>query len=111
MDDQIIDIAMAQALQTDVARTRPIAGWVVMRDPPDYPDKIIARLVTDRPTPCVLMAESLAELQAQLPSGWSERDASRPTCRRLWRVGFRHSQPGPPRGRVGEVRDVSQGNR
>jgi hypothetical protein len=40
-----------------------------MRDPPDYPDKIIARLVTDSPTPYVLMAESLAELQAQLPSG------------------------------------------
>ncbi len=60
---------MAQAVQTDVTRTRPIVGWVVMRDPPDYPDKIIARLVTDRLTPYVLMAESLAELQAQLPSG------------------------------------------
>lgn len=69
MDDQIIDAAMARALQTDVTRTCPIAGWVVMRDPPNYPDKIIARLVTDRPTPYVLMAESLAELQAQLPSG------------------------------------------
>jgi hypothetical protein len=43
MDDQIIDAAMAQALQTDVARTRPIVGWVVMRDPPAYPDKIIGR--------------------------------------------------------------------
>ena len=69
MDDQIIDAAMAQAIQTDVIRTRPIAGWVVMRDPPDYPEKFIARLVTDRPTPYVLMAASLAELQAQLPSG------------------------------------------
>jgi hypothetical protein len=47
----------------------PQAGWVVMRDPPDYPDKIVARLVTDRPTPYVLIAESLAELQAQLPLG------------------------------------------
>jgi hypothetical protein len=28
MNDQIIDVVMAQALQTDVARTRPIAGWV-----------------------------------------------------------------------------------
>ena len=34
--DQIIDVAMARALQTDVARTQPIVGWVVMRDPPDY---------------------------------------------------------------------------
>ena len=49
MDDQIIDIAMAQALQTDVARTRPIAGWIVMHDPPDYPDKIVGRSVADRP--------------------------------------------------------------
>lgn len=69
MDDQIIDAAMARALQADVARTRPIVGWVVMRDPPDYPRKITARLVTDRPTPYVLMAESVAELQAQLPAG------------------------------------------
>jgi hypothetical protein len=53
----------------DRCNPNPIAGWVVMRDLPDYPDKIIARLVTDRPTPYVLMAESLAELQAQLPSG------------------------------------------
>jgi hypothetical protein len=66
MDDQIVDAAMAQALQTDVTRTRPIVGWVVMRDPPDYPNKFIARLVTDRPTPYLLIAESLAELQAAL---------------------------------------------
>lgn len=41
---------------TDNVFTTPQAsirdGWVVMRDPPDYPDKIIGRLVTDRPTPC-----------------------------------------------------------
>jgi hypothetical protein len=33
MDDQIIDGAMVQALQTNVARARPIVGWVVVRDP------------------------------------------------------------------------------
>jgi hypothetical protein len=69
MDDQIVDAAMAQALQSDLSRTRPIVGWVVMRDPPDCPDKIIGRLVTDRPTSYLLIAESLAELQAQLPPG------------------------------------------
>jgi hypothetical protein len=69
MDDQIVDAAMAQALQSDVGRTRPIVGWVVMRDPPDYPGKIMGRLVTDRPTPYLLIGESLAELQAQLPPG------------------------------------------
>jgi hypothetical protein len=40
MDDQIVDAAMAQSLQSELSRTRPIAGSVVMRDPPDYPDKI-----------------------------------------------------------------------
>jgi hypothetical protein len=68
MDDQIVDAAMAQALQSDLSRTRPIVGWVVMRDPPDYPDKITARLVSDRPTPYLLIADNLAELQARLPS-------------------------------------------
>jgi hypothetical protein len=82
MDDQIIDLALAQALQTDVTRTSPIAGWVVMRDPPDYPDKIIARLVTDRPTPYVLMAESLAELQAQLPP--ERQPADLPEVVEIW---------------------------
>jgi hypothetical protein len=42
MDDQIIDAAMAKALQIDVTRTRPMVGWVVMRDPPDYPDEFTA---------------------------------------------------------------------
>jgi hypothetical protein len=69
MDNQIITAAMATALQTDVTRTRPIVGWVVMRDPPDYPGKITARLVTDRPRPYLLTADSLAELRAQLPAG------------------------------------------
>jgi hypothetical protein len=45
-------------------RCNPIADWVVMRDPPNYPDKFIARLVKDRPTPYVLLAQNLAELQA-----------------------------------------------
>jgi hypothetical protein len=35
MDDQIIDSAMALSLHTDACRTRPLVGWVVMRDPPD----------------------------------------------------------------------------
>jgi hypothetical protein len=35
-----------------------MVGWVIMRDPPDYSNKVIAHLVTDRPTPYVLIAES-----------------------------------------------------
>jgi hypothetical protein len=46
-----------------------------MQDAPEYPDKVIARLVTDRPSPYVLTGDSLAEVQAQLPPRlvWTER--------------------------------------
>ena len=66
-DDQIIDAATARALQRDVAKTRSLFGWAVYQDAPDYPGKVIARLVTDKPTPYVLVADTLAELQAMLP--------------------------------------------
>jgi hypothetical protein len=45
MSDQIIDALMACAAHTDAARTHPLVGWIVMRDQPDYPDEMIARLV------------------------------------------------------------------
>jgi hypothetical protein len=68
MDDDVrIDPAPARALQTDVARTWSLFGWAVWRDAPDYPGKVIARLVTDQPTPYVMVADNLAELQAMLP--------------------------------------------
>ena len=69
MDDQIIDAAMARGLHGNACRGHPLAGWVVMRDAPDYPDKVVARLVTDVPSPCVLVADTLAGIQEQLPPG------------------------------------------
>jgi hypothetical protein len=42
-------------------------GWVVMQDAPEYPDKFIARLVTDAPSPYLLIADTLAEIHGQLP--------------------------------------------
>jgi hypothetical protein len=81
MDDQIIDSAMALSLHTDACRTRPLVGWVVMRDPPDYPGKVTARLVTtDGQSPYVLVAETLAEIQAALPPGLerTERQPAEP---------------------------------
>ena len=42
MDDQIIDAAMAKALQADTARTHALSGWLVMRDPPDYPGRFFS---------------------------------------------------------------------
>ena len=80
MSDQIIDALMACAIHADAARTHPLVGWIVMQDQPDYPDEMIARLVTDTPTPYVLRGHTLAEVQAQLPPGLerTERQPSYP---------------------------------
>jgi hypothetical protein len=55
MADQIIDRATAAALLADATRDHPLAGWVVVRDQPG-PGEFAARLVTDAPTPYVLMS-------------------------------------------------------
>jgi hypothetical protein len=80
MADQNIDALMACAIHADAVRAHPLVGWIVMRDQPDYPDEIIARLVTDTPTPYVLHGHTLAEVQAQMPPGLmrTERQPSDP---------------------------------
>jgi hypothetical protein len=84
MSDQIIDALMACAVHADAARTHPLVGWIVMRDQPDYPDEMIARLVTDTHTPYVLRGHTLAEVRAQLPPGLTptERQPSYPPVSR-----------------------------
>jgi hypothetical protein len=67
MPDQIIDAAMATGLHADACRAHALVGWIIMRDPPEYPDKVITRLVTDAPTPYVMVADTLAEIHAVLP--------------------------------------------
>jgi hypothetical protein len=74
MPDQIIDAAIAQGLHTDACRTSLLVGWLVTRDPPDYPGKVIARLVTDGPTFYVLVADTMGELHAALPSALVRSD-------------------------------------
>ena len=74
MDDQIIDAAMACGLHADAVRTHPLVGWVVMRDPPDHPGKVVARLVTATASPYVLIGETLADVQAALPAGLKHAD-------------------------------------
>ncbi|HZY60402.1 MAG TPA: hypothetical protein VFE56_11600 [Candidatus Binataceae bacterium] len=69
MADQIIDALMACAIHADVVRAHPLVGWIVMQDQPDYPDEIIACLVTAPPTAYVLRGHTLAEVQAQMPPG------------------------------------------
>lgn len=58
---------MAAAIHADVSRAHPLVGWGTMDDVPEYPSKLVVRLVTDRPSEYVLVAESLTDLRAQLP--------------------------------------------
>jgi hypothetical protein len=67
MADQVVDPAMARALHADACRAHPLVGWVVTRDPPEYPDRVVARLVMEAPSPYLLVADTLAEIHAQLP--------------------------------------------
>ena len=67
--DQLIDAATARALHADACRSHALVGWVVRRNQPEYPGKVVARLVTEAHTPYVLVADTLAEIHAQLPAG------------------------------------------
>ena len=80
MQDQIIDAVMAQSIHDDAVRKHPLAAWVIVHDQVDYPNDLVARLVTDQFTPYVLVADTLGALHAQLPPGLirSERQPSDP---------------------------------
>ncbi len=67
MADQIIDRAMARSLHVDARRVHSLVAWIVMSNPPDYPGKFTARLVTEIPSFYVMVADSLAEIYACLP--------------------------------------------
>lgn len=62
--DQIIDARAALGLHAYADRTFPMMGWVVMRDIPEHPGKMVARLVTEDRTPYMLLADTLAALRA-----------------------------------------------
>ena len=74
MQYQIVDAVMAHALQADAARSHPLFAWIVMRDLPEYPGAFVARLVTDTPTPYILIGQTLAEVHASLPHGLERSD-------------------------------------
>jgi hypothetical protein len=80
MPYQIIDAVMARAIQADIERTHPLFAWIIMRDVPEYPGSLVARLVADTPTPYILLGHTLAEVQTQLPPGLerTERQPSDP---------------------------------
>jgi hypothetical protein len=80
MQDQIIDAVMARSIQADAAQAHVLFAWIVQHDPPKYPDKYVARLATMHPTIYVMVANTLAEVQAMLPPGLerSARDMTDP---------------------------------
>ncbi len=87
MNDEIIDATLAKGIHADARRRHTLFGWVVMKDPPDYPGKVIARLVTETQTPYVLVADTLAEIHAALPArlARSERQpADLPEVVEIW---------------------------
>jgi hypothetical protein len=66
--DQVIDAAMARGLHADAYRSHALVGWVVMQDPPEYLDKVTARLVTETPLPPNFQGSVLCTLfKAQPP--------------------------------------------
>jgi hypothetical protein len=98
MPDQIIDAVTGRSIHADAVRTHPLAAWVIARDQIDYPGKLVARLVTDVPTSYVLLSDTLAGLQAQLPPGLvrSERQQAEPP--EVVEIWFADAAPGAPLG-------------
>jgi len=60
---------MARTVDADAYRDQAVVGWIVMWDAPGCPDRSIARLVTMRLSPYVLIADTLAGVREQLPPG------------------------------------------
>ena len=86
MADQIVDAPMARGLHADACRGHALVGWVT-QDPPEYPDRVVARLVTETPSPYVLVADTLAGIHAQLPPGLARSDrqpADPPEVVEIW---------------------------
>lgn len=69
MTDHAITPEMAATLYAEAIERRELPAWIVFRDEPGHPGKLIARLATDTPTAYVLVADTLTELRAMLPPG------------------------------------------
>jgi hypothetical protein len=78
---------MARSLHVDACRAHPLVGWLVTKDPSDYPGKFVARLVTNLPSPYLLVADTLAEIHAALPPNLVRKDrqpANPPEVIEIW---------------------------
>jgi hypothetical protein len=80
VSDEIITPEMAATLHAEAIERRQLPAWIVFRDEPDFPGKVIARFAIDTPTTPVLVADTLAGLRAMLPPGLTvtERRAADP---------------------------------
>jgi hypothetical protein len=67
--DQIIDAVMARSVHANATKAKILFGWIIPYDPPEHPGKYVARFATTHPTIYVMLADTLAELQAMLPPG------------------------------------------
>ena len=77
---------MARALQADAIRTHPLVAWIVTRDEATWPGAFVARL-TYKPISYVLLADTLAGLRAQRPTGLTRTDrqpAAPPEVVEVW---------------------------
>ena len=87
-DDQAIDAAGARALHADACRDSPLVAWVIWYDHPAYPERYTARLVTTQePLPYLLVADTLAGIQEQLPPGlvrYGRQPVDSPEVVELW---------------------------
>jgi len=55
MQDQVIDATMARSIQEYAERKHPMMAWVVTQDERTHRGQFVARLVTNVPTPYVLL--------------------------------------------------------
>lgn len=67
MRDQVINTTMSGAIQVDANRTHVRFAWIIQHQLPNHPGKFIARLTLEHPTIYVLVANTLAGVQAMLP--------------------------------------------
>ena len=72
--DQIIDATAAKSLHADACREQPLVAWVISYDPPEHSERFVARLVTNRAWPYVVLGDTLAKVQEQLPPGLERSD-------------------------------------
>jgi hypothetical protein len=74
MDDQVITPKLATALHQRALERSNHLVWKITEDGPGLAGVLLARLITDRATPYVLVAPSLKDPRIKLPPGLVRTD-------------------------------------